>query len=193
MRRLLWSAVAGLTVVGVGGCHTITEDLPTRPSQTGGNLPTIPLPVVVTPVQLPVPTTPAPSATPNPAPNNPAPAPNPTSTPNPESTNSTAPVVKVGAKVYFIECGGVAVPNSQGATSTDVGCRIHLDATPKDASNAPTQPRGGPSWTFSDPSLISTSDANEYTPTVTAKARGTLSTYCTIDGVQSNTVTIKIN
>jgi hypothetical protein len=152
---------------------------------------------VVTPVQIPVPTTPLPSATPapnNPAPNNPPPHnPAPAPTPNPENPTSTSPVVKVGAKVYFIECGGEAVPNSQGATSTQVGCRIHLDATPKDASNAPTNPRGTPSWSFNDMSLISSSGTNEYTPTVTAKGRGTLSTYCEVDGVRSNTVTISIN
>ena len=70
---VLW----GTALFAFFGCHTITEELPTKPSSTGGPTVTVPVPVVVTPVDIPTPATPAPS-NPTPAPGNPTPNPTPT-------------------------------------------------------------------------------------------------------------------
>jgi hypothetical protein len=72
-----WGAVlCGAALFAFFGCHTITEELPTKPSETGGPTVTVPVPVVVTPVEVPTPATPAPS-NPTPAPGTPNPNPTP--------------------------------------------------------------------------------------------------------------------
>src|SRR5580765_105591 len=114
MKRTL----ALLSAVGVlAACHTITENLPSRPSSVGGEGP-IPVVVVQIPVLSPTPPIPSPSS---PI----APSPNPRPTPDPNTggggggggggeppTTNTAPVARLGASVYFVECGGAPVPGS---------------------------------------------------------------------------------
>src|SRR5438034_3202253 len=99
MRRDLWAVVL---VVGASlGCHTLTEELPTRP----GAVNPAPAPVVVVPVPVPsnAPTPAPPQQPSNPAPA-PTPAPRPTATPNPvqqapgedgDFPNNDAPVAKL--------------------------------------------------------------------------------------------------
>ena len=189
--------IAALGAVGlfVVACTTIREELPTRPDPTqGGNNPA-PLPVVVVPVPVPTPTAPVP--TPNPTnPSNPTPTPPPNNdggTIPGDIPDNTAPVAKLGAKVYFVECDGAELPGSGGASEAPVGCRVHLDVTPKDANNKPTQVRHTPEWSFSNMSIISlTSSTTGFNPTFIAKARGTVTTYAEADGVRSNDVTIRL-
>jgi hypothetical protein len=74
-----------LALVVLGGCQTLTEELPTRPAPV--TLPPAPLPVLIVP-----PAAPAPSPTPPPAPGpapTPAPAPGPTPTPAPTPPPTT--------------------------------------------------------------------------------------------------------
>jgi hypothetical protein len=97
-------------------------------------------------------------------------------------------VARLLARVYFIECGGQLVPNSGDATEAPVGCRVHLDVTPKDSQGRPTRAIGQPLWTFSNPSIISISTSNDYTPTFTALAPGALAIDCTLDNVQARTI-----
>ena len=74
-----------------------------------------------------------------------------------------------------------------------MGCRVHLDVTPKDANNKPTQARHTPEWSFSNMGIISlTSSVTGYNPTFIAKAPGTVTTYAEADGVRSNDVTIRL-
>jgi outer membrane biosynthesis protein TonB len=183
-------------MVAWAGCTTITEELPTRPTP---QIVVAPVPVVVVvPAPLPVPESPAPAPTPKPSPEatpNPTPDPTPTPKPKPQPTPEPAPgnstVVRVGLRVYFIECGGEQLPGSEGVTTTDVGCRIHLDATPKDSSNKPTTPNGSPNWYYSDRSIVGIAQsANDYTPTLLGKKRGSLSVSVTVDGVESNTLVL---
>jgi hypothetical protein len=189
--------IAALGAVGlfVVACTTITEELPTRPDPTkGGNNPA-PLPVVVVPVPVPTPAAPAP--TPNPTnPSNPVPTPPPSNdggTIPGDIPDNTAPVAKLGAKLYFVECDGVPVPGSEGTNEAPVGCRVHLDVTPKDANNKPTQVRHTPEWSFSNMSIISLSSSTTgFNPTFIAKAPGTVTTYAEADGVRSNDVTIRL-
>ena len=190
-RRIAALGAVGLFVVA---CTTITEELPTRPDPTKGGANPAPLPVVVVPV--PVPTAAAPAPTPNPT--NPS-NPNPTPPPNddggipPDIPDNTAPVAKLGAKVYFVECDGAPVPGSEGTSEAQVGCRVHLDVTPKDANNKPTQAKHTPEWSFSNMSIINlTSSTTGFNPTFIAKAPGTVTTYAEADGVRSNDVTIRL-
>ena len=177
---------------GLAACQTITEEMPVRSTPVSTN----PVPVVVVSIPIPVPATPPPTnTTPVPAPNNPVPAP--TAPPNNNNNdgfvpNNNSPVTKLGAKVYFIECNGDMVPGSELATETNVGCRIHFDCTPKDASNAPTRSRGTPSWSFNNMSLIKAGKTQDFTPAVVAIKAGTLVAWAEVDGVRSNDVRINI-
>jgi hypothetical protein len=99
--------------------------------------------------------------------------------------------VRLGAKVFFVECNGREIPGSEGSTSAQIGCRIHYDVTPKDAQNQHTQVRETPRWTFSPAGIAGgVSSKTEYTPTVPATGGGTLTAYCEADGIRSNDVRI---
>jgi hypothetical protein len=199
-KRLSLLLALGLTVAG---CKTITEELPTSPSSgNGAPVVTVPFPVQVTPIIVPTPEAPAP-ATPTPAPNpgnNPPPP-----TPTPESgddgsdgdgdgediPNNRSPVAKVVAKVFFVECGDhISDGSLQGATA-QVGCRVHLDVTAKDAGGKPTRARGGPDWHYSDSSAFTVSVKNPYTPVLEVKRRGSTRAWCTIDGVRSQDLSLR--
>jgi hypothetical protein len=151
----------------------------------------VPPPVAV-PIPIPVPEAPsgAPQPVPPPSntnPNNPPPT---GGNPSGQIPNNTAPVARVGVRVYFLECGGQQVPNSEGATQAQVGCRIHFDCTPRDANNQPTQSSGLPTWTFNGP--VSVGNVNDFTPTVTAQSAGNLTAYAVIDGITSSTLNVQI-
>jgi hypothetical protein len=185
----------------VVACTTITEQLPAGPDSPngGGGAAPAPLPVVVVPVPVPTPNAPSvPEPVSNPNPGNPNPPSNP-APPNdggggipPDIPDNTAPVAKLGAKVYFVECNGVELPGSGGASEAPVGCRVHLDVTPKDANNKPTQTRGTPRWSFDNMGIIAIPSTSGFNPTFVAKAPGTVTTYCETDGVRSNDVTIRL-
>lgn len=191
--RLSFVLVLGFAL---GGCKTITEELPSSPSSTGGSpvpVVNVPIPVQITPIVVPQPEAPAPTS--------PAPAPtgtSPTSQPEgndddsdefiPDNTNAVAYVT---AKVFFVECGGQALPGSGNASTAEVGCRVHLDTTPKDAGFKPTQPRGRPQWVYSDQSAFTVGGNNPYTPVLQVNQSGSTSIHSVIDGVQSNTLFIR--
>jgi hypothetical protein len=187
MRRILLAFV----VVALGvACHTITEELPSRPDPivVGGGQPLAPppAPVIVIPIPAPTPVVVEQPPAPNPGPNNPPPGGGGGNVPN-----NTNPAVRLGAKVFFVECDGREIPGSEGSTSAPVGCRIHYDVTPKDAQNAHTQVRETPRWTFSPASIAGgVGSKTEYTPTIPATGAGTLTAYCEADGIRSNEVRI---
>ena len=146
------------------------------------------------------PTAPLVSATPTPvaAAPSPTPAPTPTPTPVPEATpdptleinDNDAPVVRVGAGVYYVECGSDHWENSRNAAEVPVGCRVQLDATAKDADNVPTNPRYPPEWWYSNPGALEVGGSNPMGPKITATTRHTQRINVWVDGVQSNTFTI---
>jgi len=191
MRRLTVAMVTAAGAVALSGCHTITEEMPTRQEVS---LPTVPLPVVVVPVPVPSPANPPPA--PNPPPAAPAPAPAPPNAPPPPSgggqpgdvPENTNPVAKLTAKVYFVECYGQIVDYPPAP----VGCRVHLDVTPTDANNRHTQARGTPQWTYSDTSFVRIGGNSAYNPVLDALGAGNLSCYAEVDGIRSNTVQIEI-
>jgi hypothetical protein len=191
MRRPTMLAVLAVAGAAVMACHTISEDLPTRPTQVQGG----PIPVVVIPVpaQTPLPVVPSPSS-----PLVPSPTPRPAPTPvgggdggggggggEPPVTNRS-PVVKLNAHVYFIECDGAPVAGSGGSNRSPVGCRIHFDCTARDSSNSPTVPNGNPRWTYSNPGLVDGGNSG-FNPVVIAKRAGCFDYYAEVDGVRSNT------
>jgi hypothetical protein len=186
--------IAVLAGMALAGCQTITEEMPAGPTTSPSNV--TPIPVVVVPVPVPVPTTaPAPAPAPGPTtpvPPNPAPVPKPSTPPaNPGNTGST---VRIGAKVYFIERNGQILPGTEHATQAQIGDRIHLDATAKDAQNLPTTTNGAPHWTYSSPGLVSVSAGpGDWTPVMLVKHAGVMSVYVEADGVRSNTVTISFH
>jgi hypothetical protein len=192
MARTLSFLLAGGLLVATG-CKTITEELPTSASTPGGGaVITVPLPVVITPVPLPQPETPSPAPTPG------APAPGPTPVPDGEGDgdgpfipDNTNPVAKVLAKVFFVECNGAALPGTDSAREAAVGCRVHLDATPKDSNSKPTQVRSTPQWSYSDRSAIDVAGNSAFNPVLTVKRTGSTSISCTIDGVRSNEFSIR--
>jgi hypothetical protein len=178
-------------------CHTITEDLPNRP--TSIDLPgTVPVIVVPIPQLTPAPT---PPAIPSPSsPLAPSPNPNPRPTANPGDgggggggeapTTNTAPVARLGASVYFVECGGGVVPGSGRSGTAPVGCRVHLDCTPKDSSNSPTIPRGTPRWTFSNTGILEIGSGNPFNPVITGKGAGCTDIFAEVDGVRSDSFSV---
>ena len=177
-------AMVGLTL---GGCQTVTEELPAKPSNPPVQIPVLP-PIVPPPN---IPDVPPDGAAPPPE-SEPAPPP-PGGGPPGQLPDNTAPVAKVGAKVYFLECDGQQVPNSEFATSAQLGCRIHFDCTPKDANNNPTQAQSDPHWSFDPGNLVAVGNTHEFTPTATAKAAGDLTVHVVIDGVTSNTLSIHLH
>ena len=179
--------VLAAVVLSLGGCQTLTEELPTQVEPPPVQIPVLPPPVV--PIPIPPPEPPG-APVPPPPPSDPtggAPG-----APPGQLPDNTNPVTKVGAKVFFVECDGVMVPDSEFATSVQVGCRIHFDCTPKDQFNNPTQAKSPPNWTFSPGSLVAGGNPSDFTPTPTAVATGTLTAYVVIDGVTSNTLTIEL-
>jgi hypothetical protein len=195
MRRVPWVALLG--ALAIWGCQTITEELPSRPSPVST---TQPIPVIVVPVPVPS-SAPAPTPTAAPAPNptpqqpQPTPRPQPTSQPQPQpqpQPGGSGRIARVGAKVFFLECGGNMVPGSERATETELGCRIHYDCQGKDADNNPVDPRNTPSWTFSPDSLVRVNNSTDFTPTAQTRGRGTVCAWAVMDGVRSNDVCVTI-
>ena len=187
MRRLLLVFV----VCAMGAaCHTITEELPSRPGpihvEGGQPLAPPPPPVLVIPVPAPTPVV-VEQPPSNPAPGNPGGG----GGPHGQITDNTNPAVRLGAKVFFVECDGREIPGSEGSTSAPIGCRIHYDVTPKDAQNQHTQVREVPRWTFSPAGIAGgVSGKTQFTPTISATGAGTLTAYCEADGIRSNDVRI---
>ena len=190
MRHLL--RLVFLAVPLVAACHTITEELPTRPSVAGspltGGIPIIQIPVPQqTPIPSPVAVTPTP--TPKPAPPAATPAPEPTAPPSGEK--NMKPVARVACSVYFVECNGVIVPGSHGASETNVGCKVHLDATTKDANGEHTYRE--PRWVFSNPGMVEIQTSNAWNPAITGRGRHHQEMYAEADGVRCGSFGITFN
>jgi len=174
-------------------CHTITEELPTRPSAVGspvaGPIPVINIPV---PKQTPVPSPAvvAPTPAPNPAPPAATPAPAPTATPDAGEKNRN-PVARVACSVYFVECNGEIVPGSHHASETSVGCKVHLDATTKDANGEHTYRE--PRWVFSNPGMVEIQSSNPWNPAITGRGRHHQDMYAEADGARCATFGITFN
>jgi hypothetical protein len=131
----------------------------------------------------------------------PAPSPSPspvavaTPTPEPveppELSDNDRPVERVGAGVYYVECGGEILENSRNAREAAVGCSVHLDATPKDEENVPTNPRYPVQWHYSDYDSIEERGPNPLGPIITGKRPHDQEIYVRVDGVDSNKVRIR--
>jgi hypothetical protein len=101
--------IAAAAVI-LAGCHTITEKLPSEPSEPVGGLITVPIPPIsvgATPTPSPKPTaspspTPSPGATPTPTP---TPEPSPTATPPPGGSGCgnplPPPVTRIKVKIHL--------------------------------------------------------------------------------------------
>jgi hypothetical protein len=134
-----------LAVLVAAGCHTITEELPSRSSPVNApvTIPVVQIPVPVsTPLPAPTPTpkaTPTPGPTPTPAPTPGPEAPTPTPTPPPEPRADGIDSIRVG--FFGFKCtDGQKVPNN-GKRELPKGCTGYLTATPKKKDNTDVPPR----------------------------------------------------
>jgi hypothetical protein len=151
--RLCPGSVLVLLIVG-GGCQTITEELPSRPSPTRSPA-AVPIPVVKIPVLVATPApaatpTPVASATPTPAPAaNPIPSPAATPTPAPTPTPNAGSIDSIRVAFFGFKCtDGQIVPHN-GWGQLPKGCTGYLTATPKKKDNTDVpQKEHGPdiSW-----------------------------------------------
>ena len=131
----------------------------------------------------------APTASPSPSPSPAAPAPldEPAPAPSPDCIHaSDHDVASVSLAVYFLECGGDRIPGSKDTTQVPVGCRVHLNATPRDGMGVPTCSRSWPVWQLGPPELVSNLAGETFTPAFTAQASGRLWVRCIVDGVRSD-------
>jgi hypothetical protein len=125
-----------------------------------------------------------------------APSPTPTATPAPTTPASPEPnlrpVAKLVIKIEFIDCPTGEL-NLRGPFNwTSVGCRIHMDMTPRDKYNKPTDgAKGHPDWILNDPSLVYFRPAT-YTPVLRAEKAGKLIIQGELDGIKSNQIQIHL-
>src|SRR5437773_923655 len=135
-----------VVVLAEGGCQTITEELPTRPSPAKSPA-GAPIPVVKIPVPVP---TPAPAATPTPAPTatpTPAPAASPAPAATPAPNAGSIDSIRVGFFGFKCDDGQIVPHNGWGQLPR--GCTGYLTATPKKKDNTDVpQKEHGPdiSW-----------------------------------------------
>ena len=139
-------------VLAAGGCQTITEELPTRPSPAKSPA-AAPIPVVRIPVPV---ATPAPAATPTPAASatpSPAPAatPTPAATPMPAATPApnAGSIDSIRVGFFGFKCDGGQIIPHNGWGQLPRGCTGYLTATPKKKDNTDVpQKEHGPdiSW-----------------------------------------------
>jgi len=169
----------------IGGLAVVAAVFVAACGGTSPAVPSVTAPVAAAPIAAAPSPSPTPAATPTAAP---APAPYPE--PSPEINDNDAPVDHVGAGVYYVDCNGALVPNSRNAKEVPVGCRVHLDATPKDAENVPTNPRYRPEWFFSEPGNIDVSGSNPLGPMITASRAHKQTINVWVDGVQSNSFSV---
>src|SRR5439155_2930113 len=127
----------------------------------------------------------------------PSPSPSPTApvVPTDEPAPSPSPdcihdndheVATVSLAVYFLECGGERIPGSKVGGKVPVGCRLHLNATPRDGIGAPTCPRTWPEWQWGPPELVSGGGGDTFTPAWSVQASGPFWVRCIVDGVRSD-------
>jgi hypothetical protein len=182
--RCCCAVALGALCLGLQGCEqdTVSEQLPTgTPEVRMTPVPVAPIGVVPGGLRP----TPVPTPSGGSDPEGPS---DPTSDNGADIPNNSAPVADVGAHVFFAECGGTVVDFPGYAP---VGCRIHLDATAKDAARKPTRAKGDPVWSFEgDVGKVGVNSYTGYTPAVMGFAPASVTAWCTIDGVTSNPVSL---
>jgi hypothetical protein len=138
------------------------------------------------------PSAPSPSSSPPPSNTGPAPQDEPVpASPDCIHTNDHD-VASVSLAVYFLECGGERIPGSKDLTQVPVGCRLHLNATPRDGMGVPTCPRSWPVWQLGPPELVTGGGGETFTPAFTAQASGQLWVRCIVDGVRSDYLSLTL-
>jgi hypothetical protein len=167
---VLRAVIAGGAYLALCACGSGWGDIVWGPSTDLRERPPSPTPSPSAPLEQPTPAAPAPSPSPEP---------------------NRAPVARVGARVYFIECQGQIVSGWDSPTAP-VGCRVHMDCTPRDAADQPTEPQGSPYWEINDSTLIAGGARTSYTPAFTVLRAGSLRLSAVIDRVRSNTIAVEL-
>ena len=143
--------------------------------------------------------TPVAVATPNPAPSpTPVADPSHTPTPPPPCTGSceppvtnTNPPVRLTIRVYKVEdLNGTVLAGIP--ESIPLGYKVTIDATPKDKDNRDTLGSGTVDFSLSDPSLVKVGSNHGFQKKLTVLGEGTLEVSASIDGIDSNVLTITL-
>lgn len=150
-------------------------------------------------------TTPTSVVTPSPSPvavatPTPAPAPTPTPQPTPTPCNqglcepkvvNDSPAARLNLRLYTVEDGvGGFISNPNPDDGIPVGWYARLDATAKDEDNKETNGLGNIEFFFDDPSLVRISANQPQQRRLKVLKPGRLNCWATLDGIQSNTVTL---
>jgi hypothetical protein len=96
-------------------------------------------------------------------------------------------VESVSLALYFVECGGRRITLNE-YNDVPLGCRIHLNATPRNGMNQPTCSQTWPEWQVDPSGLVGGRDEETFTPVYQARDTGKLSVRCIVDRVRSNWV-----
>jgi hypothetical protein len=197
MNHLRVVAVLALGLV-VGSCQTISEELP---ASSFGSLPNVaPVPIVVIQLPQPAPASSIPPSSPTTPPSNgggggggnPQP-----SAPSQEPSNgcwrnNCNPIASIHAHVYYVQCGGEAIPNTKFASEASSSCDVVLDATPKDARGLATDSSGRIEWNIGGGRRVV--NDSTFTPRIIGGGQGGEVTFsATVDGVTSNASTFHFN
>jgi hypothetical protein len=191
MNHLRIVAVLALGLV-VGSCQTISEEMP---ASSFGNLPSVsPVPIVVIQLPQPAPASSIPPSSPTTPPSNsggggggstPPSSPAQNEPSNGCWRNNCNPIASIHAHVYYVQCGGEAIPNTKFASEASSSCDVVLDATPKDARGLATNSSGRIDWNISGGRTVV--NAGSFTPKIIGGGRGGEITFsATVDGVTSN-------
>jgi hypothetical protein len=156
----------------------------------GGGSPSAPASVAGTPASPAASPSPSPSPSPTPVPES-TPTPNPA--PSPEINDNDAPVFRVAANVYYVDCDGKILEHSRNMEEIPCGCRAHLDATAKDEDGVPTNPRYTVRWQFGNPDALDIRGSNPMGPIVTARFPHAQEIYIHVDGIDSNKFFVRFN
>jgi hypothetical protein len=156
----------------------------------GGGSPSAPAAVAgVSASPTPAPS-PSPSASPSPTPQ---PTPTPVAQPSPEINDNDAPVYRVAANVYYVDCEGKILEHSRNMEDIPSGCRAHLDATAKDEDGVPTNPRYTVRWHYGNPGAVAVRGSNPLGPILTAVYPHEQQIYIHVDGIDSKKFTVRFH
>ncbi len=135
--------------------------------------------------------TPAPVPTPVADPvHTPTPAPPPCGSCEAPITN-TNPPVRLTIRVYKVEdLNGTVLAGIPD--SIPLGYKVTIDATPKDKDNRDTLGSGTVDFSFSDLSLVKVGSNHGFQKKLTVLGEGTLEVAASLDGIDSNVLTITL-
>lgn len=134
---------------------------------------------------------PVPAPTPAPTPV-PTPTPAPTPTPGEAPVTNTSPPVRLTIKVYKVTDKNEVLQPLTERDPIPVGYKVTIDATAKDAEERETNGVSGwVAFEVSDTDLVDVGGNHAFQRKLVAKKAGRVEVWAVLDGVQSNTLSIR--